>query len=103
MNITIVDDFLNKREISTKPPSKYVRQFKKENKFLEETLASHLIGDLDKFGIMNDDYEAFFHSRADLVSQKLKSRIIPAEIDKQMEAVMNEYDEVEEDLSTVDF
>ena len=97
LNITVVDDFLNKREISAKAPSKYMKEFSKKNKTIGETMKTHLIGDLDEFGIWKDDYASFFHSRAVAVSDELKNRIIEAEIDKEMEAVVAEFDEVEEE------
>ena len=51
LNITIVDDFLNKNKIRAKAPARYMGTFKKENEQLEETMKSHLIDDLDAFGI----------------------------------------------------
>jgi len=37
---------------------------------------THLIGDFDKFGITNNDYEDFFKNRAKWVSKELSKRII---------------------------
>ena len=45
-NITIVDDYLNKRKIKAKAPSAYMRAFRRENPRLDETMRTHLI-DLD--------------------------------------------------------
>ena len=64
MNITIVDDYLNKREIGAKPPSKYMKTFVKENDELAETMKTHLIDDLEEFGIWSDDYEQFLTMRS---------------------------------------
>ena len=50
VNITIVDDFLNKREISANPPSKYMSKFSKVNEDLESTMKTHLIKDIENFG-----------------------------------------------------
>jgi len=75
LNITIVDDFLNKRVIRAKAPSIYMRDFKKNNKKLNETMNSHLI-DLDSFGVWNDDYDVFFQKRAELISQELQEKLI---------------------------
>ncbi|MBC6441192.1 MAG: DUF262 domain-containing protein [Rhodospirillales bacterium] len=75
-NITIVDDYLNKRLIGTKPPSKYMETFKDDNPDLVETMKTHLIGDLDTFGIWEDDYETFIRERSKAISKKLKKRII---------------------------
>ena len=82
LNITIVDDFLNKREIKDSPPSKYMMKFKKENPKLEETMKTHLITDLENFGIWDNNYDKFFEKRAEIVSKEIKNRIISREIDK---------------------
>ncbi len=58
-NITIVDDYLNKRQIRAKAPSVHVRTFARENPRLGDTMKTHLI-DLDRFGVWEDDYEVFF-------------------------------------------
>jgi hypothetical protein len=76
LNITIVDDYLNKREIRAKPPATHMKVFKKSNKALPETMESHLVGGLDDFGIWENDYEKFLAARAELVSEELSKRII---------------------------
>lgn len=97
LNITIVDDFLNKREILAKAPSRYMGEFAKLNTDLDETMKTHLINDLTMFGIWDDNYQAFFDERAKAVSTELKKRVIEAEIDKKQEAVLaDEFEEVEE-------
>jgi len=75
-NITIVDDFLNKRKIRDRAPSKYIKEFKKQNSEINEALQSHLIGDIEAFGISNDDYDTFFDMRIENFSNELKKRII---------------------------
>jgi hypothetical protein len=77
LNITIVDDHMNKREIRTNPPSKYMKTFKKTNKKLAETMKSHLIIDLDTFGIWENDYETFLEQRGKVVLKELKQRLEP--------------------------
>lgn len=79
-NITIVDDYLNKRVIGSKCPSKYIEMFKR-NPMLDETMKSHLI-DLGTFGVFNDDYETFFSQRIKAISDVLKSKIIKQPIDE---------------------
>lgn len=79
-NITIVDDYLNKRVIGSKCPSKYIEMFKR-NPMLDETMKSHLI-DLGTFGVLNDDYETFFSQRIKAISDVLKSKIIKQPIDE---------------------
>lgn len=83
LNITIVDDYLNKREIRAKPPATYMKAFKKSNKALATTMASHLIGDLDGFGVWENDYDTFLTERANLVSEELGKRIISRQIDTE--------------------
>lgn len=84
LNITIVDDFLNKREIRSQAPSRYMSKFQKVNPQLEEAMQTHLIIDLNKFGIWEDDYEKFFYERAKSLSQELETRIIKQENDKEL-------------------
>ena len=81
-NITIVDDFLNKREIGAKAPSVYMNKFINENDSIGATMKTHLIDDLELFGVMNDDYDVFFNARVNKISAELKTRIIDQESDK---------------------
>ena len=77
LNIILVDDYLNKRVIGAKPPSKYIREFMRENDDIEKALRSHFINDAEKFGIFNNDYEAFIQERAKVVSRRLRSLLRP--------------------------
>lgn len=81
VNITIVDDYLNKREIGAKPPSKYMKKFQDSNPDLAKTMKTHLIGDLDNFGVLDDDYATFIQERAKAISKQLEKRIIQRRID----------------------
>ena len=78
----IVDDYLNKREIKAKSPSIYMKIFANENPNLQETLKTHLIENLDEFGIWLDDYDLFLSKRASVISQELQKRLIRRDIDK---------------------
>lgn len=80
-NITIVDDYLNKREIKAKAPSQYMKAFKKENRHLRETMKTHLI-ELDSFGIWEDDYDTFFHERCKLIARRLRTWVPKRPIDE---------------------
>lgn len=100
LNITIVDDFLNKREIRAKAPSRYMAKFRDVNPNLEATMKTHLVEDLDAFGIWNDDYNKFFDERAKVVSCELSKRIIKQDIDKQGQS--NIVDDFEEELTTAE-
>jgi len=80
INITIVDDFLNKRKIRDKAPSIYMSEFKKQNPNINDTMKTHLIN-LDDFGIWDDNYELFFKKRAEIISKRIEERIIKRAID----------------------
>ena len=85
-NITIVDDFLNKRVIRDKAPSKYMAQFARHNEDIQGTMQSHLI-DLAKSGVSEDDFEAFIIARCRRFSRELRKRIIPQQIDNLKQAL----------------
>lgn len=80
-NITIVDDFLNKRQIKDKAPSKYMKEFDKHNKELNKAMESHLIGDLKTFGVLEDDYDTFYNRRLEKFSEELKRRLVIQDYD----------------------
>jgi hypothetical protein len=75
VNITLVGADLNKRKIRAKAPSIYIQDFLDENEGLPTSLKSHLINDLDDFGIMSDDYLVFLEKRANAIFNELKIRI----------------------------
>ena len=81
-NITIVDDYLNKREIRAKKPSVYISDFSKKNHDIERTLRTHLIS-LEQAGIQEDDYEKFFKYRCRVIARELAKNLIPQAIDAQ--------------------
>jgi hypothetical protein len=53
----------------------YITNFKKKNSIIEQTLLEHLIGNLQDFGILNDNYEEFIKKRTSLIYHEIKSRI----------------------------
>ena len=75
VNITLVGADLNKRKISAKAPSIYIQGFLDENDDLPISLKSHLINDLDNFGVMSDDYLVFLEKRAKAIFDELRNRI----------------------------
>ena len=94
LNITIVDDFLNKREIGAKAPSKYMKKFSETNTDINASMKSHLIEDIELFGIWDDDYDKFFDSRAKLISAEIEKRIIKQDIDKKYQPeIQDDYEE----------
>ena len=79
-NITIVDDYLNKREIRARAPSVYMRAFKRENPQLDDSMKTHLI-DLDGYGVWEDDYDLFFRERCKLIARRLRAWIPKRPVD----------------------
>src|ERR1022692_104936 len=112
VNITIVDEWLNKRQIRDHAPSVYMKKFKDRNPQLKQTMETHLI-DIDAFGIWDDDFDTFFDKRCQRISDELASRIIPRTVDKdqpisspadteanEIEEIASEDDEADDDLSS---
>lgn len=96
VNITIVDDFLNKQKIKAKAPSVYMKEFIDVNPVITQTMATHLIGDFNTFGIYDDDYEKFFKERAKLLSKEIKKRIIKQDNDEEIQVdLLDDYEEEE--------
>lgn len=94
LNITIVDEYLNKQKIKARSPADYMEEFKNSNQHLSETMKTHLIEDLDKFGILSNDYQRFLDMRASAVSKAIQERIIKQESDGQIQPDLNDdYDE----------
>ena len=77
LNITLVSADLNKRKIRAKSPSQYMAEFQESNDDLDETMASHLIDDLDAFGVWTDSYHLFLEKRAQRVLEELEKRLRP--------------------------
>ncbi|WP_139855277.1 GmrSD restriction endonuclease domain-containing protein [Aequorivita sinensis] len=75
VNITLVGADLNKRKIRAKAPSIYIQDFLDENAELHKSIKSHLIDDIDDFGIHSDDYSVFLEKRATSIYKALKNRI----------------------------
>ncbi len=77
LNITFVDDYLNRKTIRGRAPSEYLREFAKSNDKLKQTLETHLIGDAEAFGISENDYEKFISQRAQRLGSELQERLNP--------------------------
>ena len=84
-NITIVDEYLNKRVIRAKRPSEYIGAFLESNSQLGESLHTHLI-DLNGAGVLHDDFDGFFVYRCEAIAQELARGLIPQEVDQQLQA-----------------
>ena len=100
LNITIVDDFLNKRAIKAKAPSDYMGTFRETNPDLKITMKTHLIENIDTFGIWEDNYDLFIQKRAEVVSSEISKRIIQQEIDNQGQS--NLINDFEEEVTTAE-
>ena len=85
-NITIVDDYLNKREIRDKKPSVYIRQFEKKNANIGKALRTHLIS-IERAGVLDDDYDRFFNYRCGAIARALANMLIPQPIDAMGQAL----------------
>ena len=94
-NITIVDDFLNKRLIRDKAPARYMKDFAEQNTDLDRTMKSHLIR-LQSDGVWENDYEKFIRRRCKAISRELVKRVIPQDIDALEQPVhTDDYEETE--------
>ncbi len=80
LNISLVDDFLNKRVIRARAPSEYMQEFKNENENFEETMSTHLINvgndEQTSSAVWDDDYERFIDERALAVVKLLQSKLV---------------------------
>jgi hypothetical protein len=81
-NITLVDDFLNKRLIRAQSPKTYMKGFIANNHEIEKCLSTHLIKLNDSFGVLTDDYDSFFSARCKAISRELSKQIILQEVDQ---------------------
>lgn len=77
LNITIVDDYLNKGMIRARAPKDYMKVFSAENPEMIKTMKSHLIDDLNKFGIWSDQYDTFLKKRGERILAELNKRLNP--------------------------
>ena len=83
LNISLVDDFINKRVIRGRPPSDYMNEFKEHNEDFEGTMTTHLIqthnqqdSEQDSAAIWSDNFERFIDERASDIVSLLKSKLI---------------------------
>lgn len=74
-NITIVDDFLNKRQIGAKAPSEYMTKFREQNPSLQNHMLTHLIN-INNYGIWTNDYENFIQQRCKALSLEIEKRVL---------------------------
>ena len=73
-NITLVDDYLNKRKIKANPPSKYIKTFQRTNDIFDDTMKSHLIK-VETYGVLEDNYKKFIKKRSHKIVHELNKRL----------------------------
>ena len=83
LNISLVDEFLNKSKIRDRAPSDYMKQFKEVNDDFKESMETHLVrthytkGNEGKSAaIWSDDYRQFIKERARDVVALMKSKLV---------------------------
>lgn len=77
LNVTIVDDNLNKHDIGSKAPRDYMKKFEEINPELSTTMKTHLIDDMELYGVWDNDYIAFIEKRGERVLEEIKKRLEP--------------------------
>ncbi len=75
-NITLIDGYSNKHRIGKKPPSSYIGRFAKTNKAIAKTLQTHLINDMEAYGVRDDDYETFVSRRSQAIAWALNVKLM---------------------------
>jgi hypothetical protein len=94
-NITIVDDYMNKREIRDQPPATYMRTFARRNPRLDQAMGTHLI-DPNSFGVWENDYDLFFRKRSDALAALVRDKILLRDIDERGQIVIPDNEEAED-------
>jgi len=74
VNITYVSQGLNLKDIKDDPPSIYLLKFKKTNPDMIKTMRTHLIDNINDYGIWKDDYDKFLEKRAKRIYDELIRR-----------------------------
>jgi len=59
-------------EMSDTAPSEYIAKFQSENEDMSRILKTHLIDDLETFGITNDDFGKFLEKRAEKIENEFR-------------------------------
>lgn len=95
VNITIVDDYLNKRVIRDKAPSRYTGDFLSINPQIDIAFKSQLIPELEESGVLNDDFWKFFNKRLNKIVEFLLEKIIPQETGNEVYEDTDEDNEIE--------
>jgi hypothetical protein len=97
VNITIVDDFLNKNVIKAKSPASYMKTFLSKNEDLEQTMKTHLI-DVNSDGIWENDFDTFYDNRLNRIIKALNKLVIPQDTSS---IELEVYEDIEEETQEV--
>lgn len=85
-NITLIDGFSNKHRIGKKAPSEYTSMFANDNTALPETLQTHLIKDIEAYGVNTNDYDLFIARRAKAIALALNVKLMSLTLAQAAEA-----------------
>ena len=85
-NITLIDGYSNKHRIGKKAPSEYTSKFAKDNKALPETFQTHLIRDIEGYGVNADDYAMFIERRSKAIALALNVKLMSMTLAQAAEA-----------------
>ena len=80
-NIIIIDSADN-QYIKKDAPSKYIGRFRQDNLDLDAALKSHLIDDVETYGIDKDNYQKFFDRRVARICEELTKNIVRRDEDE---------------------
>ena len=75
-NIILQDASTNQVDIGNRRPSDYIGEFIQNNSEIQKTLEGHLIYDINKYGVMNDDFYTFIKQRASAFVKEIKARLV---------------------------
>jgi hypothetical protein len=95
VNITIVDDFLNKNVIKAKSPATYMKSFLSKNDDLEQTMKTHFI-DINADGIWENDFDKFYDNRLNRIVKALNKLVIPQDTSSIELEVYEDIEETQE-------
>lgn len=85
-NITLIDGYSNKHGIGKKPPSEYTGKFAKANEALAATLQTHLIRDIEGYGVNTDNYTLFIQRRSKAIALALNVKLMSMTPTQALEA-----------------
>jgi hypothetical protein len=85
-NITLIDGYSNKHRIGKKAPSEYTGKFAKANDALGSTLQTHLIRDVEGYGVATDDYAKFIQRRSKAIALALNVKLMSMTPTQALEA-----------------